>query len=56
MVREGVDGMAVAEIFTAALMGGMLRRTSGLSELDREGWIRETVMLVWRGVAADCAS
>jgi AcrR family transcriptional regulator len=56
MVRDGVNGMAVAEIFTAALMGGMLRRTSGLSELDREGWIRETVMLCWRGIAVECAS
>ena len=52
LVREGVDGMAFAEIFTASLMGGLLRRTSGLSELDREGWLRETVEILWRGIQA----
>jgi hypothetical protein len=44
--------MAFAEIFTASLMGGLLRRTSGLSELDREGWLRETVEILWRGIQA----
>lgn len=52
LVRKGVDGMAFAEIFTASLMGGLLRRTSGLSELDREGWLRETVEILWRGIQA----
>ncbi len=50
LVREGLDGMAFAEIFTSALMGGLLRRTSGLSDLDREGWIRETVEIFWKGI------
>jgi hypothetical protein len=42
--------MAFAEIFTASLMGGLLRRSSGLSKLDRDGWIRETVGLLVGGV------
>ena len=33
-------------------MGGLLRRTSGLSELDRDGWIRETVEVFVRGIEA----
>lgn len=50
LVRGGVDGMAFAEVFTAALMGGLLRRSSGLSDLDREGWLQETVDVLWRGI------
>ncbi len=49
-VRGDLDTMAFAEVFTSALMGGLLRRTSGLSDLDREGWIRETVGIFTRGV------
>ena len=43
LVREDLDSMAFAEVFTSSLFGGLLRRTSGLSELDRDGWLRETV-------------
>jgi AcrR family transcriptional regulator len=49
-VRESLDTMAFAEIFTASLMGGLLRRTSGLSGLDRDGWIRETVHILTSGI------
>lgn len=51
-VREDVDAMAFAEIFTSALMGGLLRRTSGLSALDREQWVTETVALLLAGIRA----
>ena len=50
LVREPLDTMAFAEVFTSTLMGGLLRRTSGLSMLDREGWIRETVGILACGV------
>lgn len=50
VVREPLDTMAFAEIFTSTLMGGLLRRTSGLSALDREGWIHQTVDLLLRGI------
>lgn len=50
LVRRNVDGMAFAEVFTAALMGGLLRRSSGLSDLDREGWLQETVDVLWKGI------
>ena len=49
-VREEVDTEAFAEIFTASLMGGMLRRSSGLSRMDRDAWLRETVGLLARAV------
>jgi hypothetical protein len=49
-VRADLDGMAFAEILTSALMGGLLRRGSGLSAMDRQGWIRETVAVMVRGV------
>jgi AcrR family transcriptional regulator len=49
-VRETLDTMAFAEVFTATLMGGLLRRTSGLSGLDRDDWIRETVGILVRGI------
>lgn len=52
LVRADVDTMAFAEVFTATLMGGLLRRTSGLSEMDRDGWLRETVEVLWRGIEA----
>jgi AcrR family transcriptional regulator len=52
LVRKGVDGMAFAEVFTATLMGGLLRRSSGLSDLDREGWLNESVEILWRGIDA----
>jgi AcrR family transcriptional regulator len=49
-VRADLDGMAFAEILTSALMGGLLRRSSGLSALDRQAWVRETVAVMVRGV------
>ena len=49
-VRQDLDGMAFAEILTSALMGGLLRRSSGLSAMDRQAWIRETVGVMVRGV------
>jgi len=51
LVARNVDGMAFAEILTASLMGGLLRRSSGLSKLDRDKWIAETVCLMARGIA-----
>jgi AcrR family transcriptional regulator len=50
-VRADLDGMAFAEILTSALMGGLLRRGSGLSRMDRQAWIRETVGVMVRGVS-----
>ena len=49
-VRADLNTMAFAEVFTSSLMGGLLRRTSGLSDLDRDGWIRETVEIFARGI------
>ena len=51
-VRADLDTMAFAEVLTSALMGGLLRRSSGLSALDRDGWIRETVEIFVRGIEA----
>lgn len=50
LVREDLETMAFAEVFTSSLMGGLLRRTSGLSDLDRESWLRETVAIFVRGI------
>jgi AcrR family transcriptional regulator len=50
VVRKDLKVAAFAEVFTAALMGGMLRRTSGLSKLKREGWLQQTVDLMARSV------
>jgi AcrR family transcriptional regulator len=50
LVRADLNGMAFAEVFTSSLFGGLLRRTSGLSDLDREGWISETVEIFVRGI------
>ena len=55
-VRGDLDTMAFAEVLTSALMGGLLRRSSGLSALDRDGWIRETVEIFVRGVTGAPAS
>ena len=49
-VRADLDTMAFAEVLTSTLMGGLLRRSSGLSALDRDGWIRETVAIFVRGI------
>lgn len=51
-VRGNLNTRAFAEVFTAALFGGELRRTSGLSGLDRDAWIRETVDMLVRGIEA----
>jgi AcrR family transcriptional regulator len=50
IVRRNLDSMAFAEIFTATLMGGLLRRSSGLSSMDREGWLKNTVNLLVQGI------
>ena len=42
-VRANLDTAAFAEILTATLMGGVLRRGSGLSAYPRGPWIRRTV-------------
>lgn len=49
-VRREVDPMAVAELFTSSLMGGWLRRTSGLSALDRTAWLDQTVEIFVRSI------
>ena len=51
-VRGDLNTLAFAEVFTSALFGGELRRTSGLSGLDREAWIHETVGMLVRGIEA----
>ena len=56
LVRADLNTMAFAEVFTSALMGGLLRRTSGLSELDRDGWLRETVEIFVHGIVSSKAS
>jgi AcrR family transcriptional regulator len=48
-VRADLNTIAFAEVLTSTLMGGLLRRSSGLSALDRDGWIRETVEIFVRG-------
>jgi AcrR family transcriptional regulator len=50
IVRRNLNSMAFAEIFTATLMGGLLRRSSGLSTMDRDAWMRHTVELLVRGI------
>jgi len=50
LIRADLNSLAFAEVFTSSLFGGLLRRTSGLSELDRDGWIRETVEIFVRGI------
>lgn len=49
-VRPEVNTCIFAEIFTSALMGSMLRRSSGLSLLDKENGYREVVELIVRGI------
>ncbi|MCU0782148.1 MAG: TetR/AcrR family transcriptional regulator [Akkermansiaceae bacterium] len=45
-----LDTAAFAEILTATLMGGVLRRGAGLSAFDREVWITRTVEFLTRGI------
>jgi len=49
-VQADVDPQALAEIFTASLMGGWLRRTSGLSALDRDAWLTKSVEIFVRAI------
>lgn len=49
VVRQDLDSLAFAEIFTSALMGGLLRRSSGLSGMDREAWVNHTVNFLRQG-------
>lgn len=50
MVRADLHCRAFAEILTAALMGGVLRRNSHLSSVDRATWIGETVRSLLTGI------
>ena len=50
VVRADLDAMVFAEVFTSSLMGGLLRRTSGFSDMARESWLRETVEIFVRGI------
>lgn len=52
LIRADLNTLAFAEVFTSALFGGLLRRTSGLSELDCEAWLQETVDIFVRGIEA----
>jgi AcrR family transcriptional regulator len=51
IVRKDLDTLAFAEIFTSTLMGGLLRRSSGLSSMDREEWVKNTVSFLVSGAA-----
>jgi AcrR family transcriptional regulator len=51
IVRKDLDTLAFAEILTSTLMGGLLRRSSGLSAMDREAWVENTVAFLVRGAA-----
>jgi hypothetical protein len=51
MVRKDLDSLAFAEVFTSTLMGGLLRRSSGLSSMDRDAWLKNTVAFLVRGAA-----
>jgi hypothetical protein len=50
LVRSDLNSMAFAEVLTSSLFGGVLRRTDGLTDLDRDAWIRETVEIFVRGI------
>lgn len=49
IVRKDLDTLAFAEVFTAALMGGLLRRSSGLSSMDNRAWVENTVRFLVQG-------
>ena len=51
IVRKDLDTICFAEIFTSTLMGGLLRRSSGLSGMDREAWLENTVAFLVHGAA-----
>ncbi len=50
-VRADLEPEVFAELFTATLMSGMLRRTSGLSQLDGDAWIAGTVEVFFKSIA-----
>ncbi len=49
-VRSDLKVGPFAQLFSATLMGGMLRRTSKLSKQKSENWLRETVELFACGI------
>lgn len=51
-VRADLDAKVFAEIFTASLMGGVLRRSAKLTRADRATWLSETVEMMARGIRA----
>jgi len=53
LVKADVNPMAFAEIFTASLMGGWLRRTSGLSSLDGDAWLTKSVEIFARAIECE---
>jgi AcrR family transcriptional regulator len=52
-VRARINTLAFAELLTGSLMGGLLRRSSGLSELGKEQWISEAVEVFVSGIETD---
>ncbi|MEZ5323655.1 MAG: TetR/AcrR family transcriptional regulator [Verrucomicrobiales bacterium] len=53
LVRAKINTLAFAELLTASLMGGLLRRSDGLSELSKEQWISEAVEVFVSGIETD---
>ena len=53
LVRNKINTLAFAELLTASLMGGLLRRSDGLSELSKEQWISEAVEVFVSGIETD---
>jgi len=51
-VRADLDTAVFAEIFTSALMGSMLRRSSGLSVLNKENGYQDVVRLMAHGISS----
>lgn len=49
-VKDTLNPVATAELFTATLMSGMLRRTSGLSAFGSDEWIVNTAELFASGI------
>jgi AcrR family transcriptional regulator len=49
-VRANLRESAVAELFTATLTSGVLRHSSGISEMSPANWIEETVAIFAAGI------
>lgn len=49
-VRGDLDVHGFSEVFTATLMTGVLRRTSGLSTMNRDQWIRQVITSLVEGI------